>query len=279
MIFPTNIEAIVVKDAVDTALLGRRLVLEMTSRAKASHVGSCLSVIDILANLYSGSADISPENADSPNRDRIILSKGHAAAALYAILALKEFIPVSTLTQYCLDGSPLSGHATHKGNRGMELSTGSLGHGMSYGAGMALAMKKMKNTNSKVFVIISDGECDEGTTWETALFASQFKLNNLTVIIDRNRIQSLDDTEKTIALEPLFEKWKSFNWDVIEIDGHNQSALYSAIKSNNENPKCIIANTTKGKGISFMENTVLWHYKSLNEAELTASMLELEKNA
>ena len=265
--------------AIETSLLGRKLVLEMTSRAKASHVGSCLSVIDILANLYSGSADISVETAESPNRDRIILSKGHAAAALYSVLALRGFIPENTLTEYCHDGSPLSGHATHKENLGVEFSTGSLGHGMPYGAGIALALKQQGNLKNKVFVVISDGECDEGTTWETALFAAQFKLDNYIVLIDRNRIQSLDDTEKTIALEPLAEKWRAFNWDVIEVNGHDHDELHSAIVKKGERPKCIIANTTKGKGISFMENTVLWHYKSLSEIELAASILELENNA
>lgn len=272
-------DANVVNSAIETSLLARKLVLEMTSRAKASHVGSCLSVIDILSNLYSGSADISPEIAENPERDRVILSKGHAAAALYSVLALKGFMPVSALDKYCLDGSPLSGHATHKENLGVELSTGSLGHGLPYGAGIALALQQNENFLNKVFVIISDGECDEGTTWETALIAAHFRLNNLIVVIDRNRIQSLDDTEKTIALEPLAEKWRAFNWTVIEVDGHDHSEMNLAFAMETKKPKCVIANTTKGKGISFMENSVLWHYKSLSEAELAESLLELENNA
>lgn len=279
MVIPIFPDVKVVERAIKTSFLGRKLVLEMTSRAKASHIGSCLSVIDILANLYSGSADISFETADSTERDRIILSKGHAAAALYSVLALKGFMPESSLSEYCLDGSPLSGHATHKQNIGVELSTGSLGHGLPYGAGIALGLKHQENFVNRVFVIISDGECDEGTTWETALIAAQFRLDNLIVIIDRNRIQSLDDTEKTIALEPLAEKWWAFNWDVVEVDGHDHNEMYSAFVLKSAKPRCIIANTTKGKGISFMENSVLWHYKSPSEAELAESILELENNA
>jgi transketolase len=158
VVIPIFPDAKVVERAIETSFLGRKLVLEMTSRAKASHVGSCLSVIDILANLYSGSADISFETADSTERDRIILSKGHAAAALYSVLALKGFMSESSLSEYCLDGSPLSGHATHKQNIGVELSTGSLGHGLPYGAGIALGLKQQGNFVNRVFVIISEAQ-------------------------------------------------------------------------------------------------------------------------
>ncbi len=256
------------------ALEARRIILQMTHKANASHVGSSLSVVDVLAVLYSGGANINPQNCFSPNRDVIILSKGHAAAAIYAILALKEFFPVSRIQDYCVDGSSLGGHITHENNPGIELSTGSLGHGLPYGIGVAFS-QKMMNLQSKTFVIVSDGECDEGTTWESALLAQQFKLDNLVLIIDRNHIQSLSFTESTVALEPLADKWRSFNWEVLSIDGHSHSEIYESIQTAKK-PLCIIADTTKGKGISFMENSVLWHYRPPTDSDLTNALQELE---
>ena len=255
------------------ALRSRRKILEITHRAQASHVGSALSVVDILSVLYSGIANVSPETTNDPRRDFIIFSKGHAAASMYSILAECGFIGGDELNTYCEDGSPFGGHVTHHGKIGVELSTGSLGHGLPYGIGIALS-NQLNNSGSKTFVIISDGECDEGTTWESALMANQFQLRDLVVIIDRNRIQSLNNTETTMALEPLAEKWISFNWQVSVVDGHSHSQLAESF-AKTEGPHCIIANTIKGKGVSFMEDKVLWHYRPPSENDLMNANLEL----
>lgn len=247
----------------------------MTSRAKVSHVGSALSVIDVLAVLYSGAAQISPQSFGSNARDIVILSKGHAASAIYSTLALKGFFPLEWLANYCSNGAPLGGHVTSKGVPGVELSTGSLGHGLPYGLGIALARKRFKESG-RVFVVMSDGECDEGTTWESALLANHHELNNLVVIIDRNGIQSLKETEITLRLEPFAEKWRSFEWEVHEVDGHNYLDLVNSLKPT-EKPTVVIAKTTKGKGVSFMENSVLWHYRPPNEDELTNALEEVRK--
>lgn len=249
-------------------------ILQMAHAARASHVGSALSVVDILAVLYSGILNIGPGNAASIDRDSVILSKGHSAAALYAVLAIQDFFPESLLDTYYQDGSVLGGHVTHEGKRGVELSTGSLGHGLPYGVGIALS-HKLANRNSRTVVVISDGECNEGTTWESALFAQQFQLNSLCLIIDRNRIQSLAPTEYTMALEPFAEKWKAFNWEVITLNGHSHQELKAALVLRKK-PLCIIADTKKGNGVSFMENSVLWHYRPPNDQELVAALAEID---
>lgn len=249
-------------------------ILQMAHAARASHVGSALSVVDILAVLYSGILNIEPGNAASIDRDSVILSKGHSAAALYAVLAIQDFFPESLLDTYYQDGGVLGGHVTHEGKRGVELSTGSLGHGLPYGVGIALS-HKLANRNSRTVVVISDGECNEGTTWESALFAQQFQLNSLCVIIDRNRIQSLAPTEDTMALEPFAAKWKAFNWEVITLNGHSHQELKAALVLGKK-PLCIIADTKKGNGVSFMENSVLWHYRPPNDQELVEALVEID---
>jgi len=254
----------------DLAKKSRLLVLEMTNKSKASHVGSCLSVIDVLSTIYF-------LQANSKNFDEIevILSKGHAAAAAYSILANLNEISMQDINKYCEDGSLLNGHISHLISPRIRLSTGSLGHGFPFGIGLAIA-NLQKQKEIKTFVVMSDGECDEGTTWESALIANQFKLKNLVVVIDRNFIQSLGRTEDVMKLEPLAEKWESFGFQVIEIDGHDHGLLFETLNRNFEVPTCIIANTTKGKGVSYMEDTVLWHYRSPNLEELTQAKSEVE---
>jgi transketolase len=254
----------------DLAKKSRLLVLEMTNKSKASHVGSCLSVIDVLSTIYF-------LQANSKNFDEIevILSKGHAAAAAYSILANLNEISMQDINKYCEDGSLLNGHISHLISPRIRLSTGSLGHGFPFGIGLAIA-NLQKQKEIKTFVVMSDGECDEGTTWESALIANQFKLKNLVVVIDRNFIQSLGRTEDVMKLEPLAKKWESFGFQVIEIDGHDYSLLFETLNRNFEVPTCIIANTTKGKGVSYMEDTVLWHYRSPNLEELTQAKSEVE---
>lgn len=268
-----------VENLIPSEVLAQRArieILRMTSRSKASHVGSSLSVVDILSVLYSEVANISPSTVTAFDRDIVILSKGHAAAAIYSVLALKDFFSLEWLNNYCADGAQLGGHVTSKNVPGVELSTGSLGHGLPYGMGIAISRKRSKY-DGEVYVVMSDGECDEGTTWESALIANHYKLNNLTVIIDRNKIQSLDFTESTIALEPFTQKWEAFGWDVLEVDGHCHKSLLESLLKPSVKPKCIVANTTKGKGVDFMENSVLWHYKSPNENELDNAIAQVKK--
>ena len=250
-------------------------ILRMTSYAKASHVGSALSVVDILSILYSGVANISPNSVQALDRDVLILSKGHAASALYAVLAIQGYFPKQLLDNYCENGAKLGGHVTSSELVGIELSTGSLGHGLPYGLGIALS-RKITGVDGRVFIIMSDGECDEGTTWESALLANHHELDNLVVIVDRNRIQSLKDTEKTLKLEPFKMKWESFGWSCEEVDGHDYSALVLAANEQCEGPRVIIANTTKGRGVSFMENSVLWHYRAPNVEELRSAMEQVQ---
>lgn len=251
--------------------------MEMTSRGGSSHVGACLSVADILAVLYSGILRLNSQKPTWPERDRFILSKGHAAAAVYAVLAECGFLPVEKLLTHYQDGADLCGHVSHKGVPGIELSTGSLGHGLPVGVGMAYAAK-LDDKPHRVFVLLSDGECDEGSNWEAILFSSHHKLSNLVAIVDYNKIQSLRSVSETLALEPFVDKWKSFGWAVREVDGHDHDAmkkLFVSLPFDSSKPNCVIAHTTKGKGVSFMENSVLWHYRSPKGAELAAALAEL----
>ena len=241
---------------------------------KTSHVGSSLSGIDILAVLYSGAANVDPGNPDMVDRDIVVLSKGHAAAGLYSVLANAGFFPVDWLDDYCADGSLLGGHVTHHGVPGVELSTGSLGHGLPFGVGAAIAAKR-QGRSSRTFVVVSDGECDEGTTWESALIAGHHELGNLTVVVDRNHIQSLAPTEDTLRLEPFADKWRSFGWEVSEVDGHDYQAIEDALGHRSNAPHVLICDTVKGKGVSFMENTVLWHYRSPSDEDLAAALEEV----
>jgi transketolase len=254
----------------------RAHALRMTHKANASHVGSCLSIADILAVLYGSVLRISPSLLDWPDRDRFILSKGHAAAAVYAALAECGFFPKEWLDTFCQDGSKLAGHITY-GVPGVEVSTGSLGHGLSIGCGMALAAKRDRRPY-RVFVLLSDGECDEGSTWEAALFAPHHHLDNLIAIVDYNKIQSFGTVKEVLDLEPLADKWCAFRWAVREIDGHDYEQIEDALTSvpfEPGKPSCIIAHTVKGKGVSFMENQLAWHYKSPNEEQLRQALAEL----
>ena len=251
-------------------------VLEMTSRSGASHVGSAFSVVDILAVLYG--APILRFQPDAPRwveRDRFILSKGHAGSAVYSALARSGFFPVSVLESHYQDGSLLSGHVSHKGVPGVELSTGSLGHGLGVGAGMALALKDAPGS-PRVFVVLSDGECDEGSTWEAALFAGHHGLDRLFAIVDYNKIQSLAPVAETLALEPFADKWRAFGWEVREVDGHDHEQLRQVFPpSTTGRPVVVLAHTVKGKGVSFMEHSVLWHYRAPRGEEYERARREL----
>lgn len=235
----------------------------MTNLAQSSHIGFILSVADIIAVLYADVLAFDSQRPAWEGRDRLILSKGHAGAAVYAALAESGFFSPDLLLTHCADGSILSGHVSHKGVPGVEFSTGSLGHGLPVGCGMAMAGSMDKKRHA-VHVVISDGENDEGSTWEAALFAAHFKLDNLVVTMDRNMLQSLGSSEETLTLEPLGDKWRAFGWRVFDVDGHNHDELrlaYSQAGRGDGRPSIIIARTIKGKGVSFMENDILWHYR------------------
>jgi transketolase len=258
----------------------RRHALDMTSRGGTAHIGSIFSMADIVAVLYADVLNHDPKNPKWPGRDRLILSKGHAGAGIYAALAECGYFPVSELETHCQDGSRLSGHVSHKGVPGVEASTGSLGQGLPMAMGMAMAAR-LNGEKHRVYCIIGDGECDEGAVWETALIANQYGLDNLIVTVDFNKIQSLTSVENTIKLEPLDGKWASFGWHVIRIDGHDHAALHGAYDEakaayGKGKPVVVIADTVKGKGVSFMENDVLWHYRTARGEEYAAALRELE---
>lgn len=238
-----------------------------------------MSIADILAVLYGKVFNVDPKNPKNPDRDRFVLSKGHAGAALYATLAETGFFPVQMLEGHYKDGSKLSGHVSHIDVPGVEISTGSLGHGLSIATGMAYSAK-LKDEKHLILTLMSDGECDEGSVWEAVLFAAHHKLHRLIAVIDYNKIQSLDTVANTMNLEPFADKWRSFGWNVCEVDGHNHeelATLFTSLRSNTKGPTVVIAHTTKGKGVSFMENSVLWHYRTARGEEFDAALKELSQ--
>jgi transketolase len=251
----------------------RRHALNMVHRANASHIGSCLSVADLLAVLYGCVLRVDPKCPKWPGRDRFILSKGHAAAALYAVLAECGFFPIQWLDTYCQEGSALIGHVSHH-VPGVEASTGSLGHGLPISCGIALAGNR-GDSSYRVFVLLGDGECDEGSNWEAALFAAHHQLENLVAIIDYNKLQGFGATKDVLNLDPLADKWKAFNWAVREIDGHDLNEVHDAMTKTpieRGRPTVIIAHTVKGKGVAFMENQLAWHYKSPSVEQLRQAL-------
>lgn len=249
--------------------------LRMVAKARASHIGSALSIADIVAVLYGGLLNIDPTFPRHADRDRFILSKGHACVAVYAVLAELGFFQIDDLNTYGDDYSPLMNHISHK-VPGVEFSTGSLGHGLPFGVGKALFAKK-NNFDWRVFVLLSDGELDEGSNWEAMMFAAHHNLGNLTAIIDYNKLQSLAGTQETLGLEPLVDKFRAFGAEVIEVDGHNHNEVVNAFQVSSFNrPKVVIAHTIKGKGVSFMENQILWHYRSPTEEQLKQAIQEIE---
>ena len=268
------------RDPKTLAWLIRRNGLEMTHLSRGSHIGSVLSVAEIIAVLYARVLNVDPKEPKKPDRDRLILSKGHAGSAVYAALAETGFFPVEQLKTHYANGSILSGHVSHKGVPGVEVSTGSLGHGLGVGTGMALGAK-MDGAQWRTYVVLGDGECDEGSVWESALQAAQYKLDRLIAVVDYNHMQSLATVDETLRLEPFEQKWKDFGWNAISVDGHDTEALLKAFEWAKENagsrkPSVILAHTVKGKGISFMENNILWHYRTPQGEEYDAALKELE---
>ena len=268
-------------DLSDTENLAKSIrthALEMTSVGGAAHIGAIFSCADILAVLYGGVLNVDPREPKHPDRDRFILSKGHAGGGLYAVLAERGFFHTEKLQTHYQNGSDLSGHVSHK-LPGIEVSTGALGHGLSIASGMAYA-GKLRGAKHRAMCLLSDGECDEGSTWEAVLFAAQHRLSNLVAIVDYNRIQGISPISEVLELEPFADKWTSFGWSVREVDGHDHAALRGALEAvpfAPGKPSCLIARTVKGKGVSFMENSVLWHYRIPRGAEFDAALAELER--
>lgn len=251
--------------------------IKMVNHAHASHIGGILSCADIVAVLYNDIAKVFPQNPQNEERDRIILSKGHNGVAIYAALAEMGFFDVKELDTYGNDGSWFSCHISHKKVPGVEISTGSLGQGVGVACGIALN-GKIKNKNYRVYAIVGDGECNEGSVWEMALLAAHYRLNNFTVIVDRNNMQAMGECKKVLNTDPFADKWKAFGWAVIDVsDGNNHEQLKEALLEEvGEKPKVIIANTVKGKGVSFMENQLLWHYRDPQGDDYIKALKELE---
>lgn len=261
----------------------RKAILIMCLHAGGGHIAPSLSCVEILIALYFKILKIDKHNLKNDNRDRFILGKGHASATLYAVLAERGILDRSILDTFCQKGSILGGHPEMHLIPGVESSSGSLGHGLSFGAGIALA-GKLDERDYRVFTLLSDGECQEGTVWEAALFASHHKLDNLVAIIDHNKLQSLGQIEEILSLKPFEDKWESFGWEVREVDGHDISQLSDVLASipfSQGKPSVLIAHTTKGKGVSFMESIPIWHNRlpgTTEEWEIVCRELELDKN-
>ena len=255
----------------------RRDAFLMCHRAKSGHLGSAFSIVDILVTLYFSYLRIDPKKPTGPERDRFILSKGHGCSTLYTTLAHAGFFPKEWLETFIKDDSRFPGHPSSNLLPGIEASTGALGHGLNIGVGMAVAAKRSKSSFRTV-VIISDGECDEGSVWEAILSAGNWQLGSLTCIVDYNKIQSFGRVKDIQDLEPFAAKWRAFKWHVQEVDGHQHEEILAALERADDvqdQPSVIIAHTVKGKGVSFMEDTVDWHYWSPNEEHCKKAMSEL----
>jgi transketolase len=256
----------------------RRRSLEMIHAAGLGHAGGDLSAADILTALFFGVLQIDPAQPQWPDRDRFILSKGHCSAALYATLAEAGFFSVERLREYMRPLSMLNGHPDRNKVPGVEANTGPLGHGLPIGVGAAIAAK-IDRASWQTFVLTGDGELQEGSNWEAAMSAAHFRLDNLTVIVDRNRLQQGDTTEQTMGLEPLADRWRAFGWHVADVDGHDIAAVQAALRAGPAqpgHPTCVIAHTHKGRGVSFMEDRVEWHHRVPTAAELQAALAELD---
>ncbi|HEX4518275.1 MAG TPA: transketolase [Gaiellaceae bacterium] len=249
----------------------RRTVLQQSKRANVGHIGSCLSVADILAAVYGGA--LRPTAPADPDRDRFVMSKGHAALALYAALAATGRLDADLLDSFCADGSPLATHPEQALEQ-IEFSTGSLGHGLPLGAGAALAARIQKSER-RVYVLLSDAELNEGSTWEAVMFAAHHRLSNLVAIVDLNGQQALGATKEILDPGNPIERFRAFGWDQVEVDGHDAGALLSAMTRATAGPNAVLACTTFGKGVSFMERTLAWHYMPMSDEEFEHAMAEV----
>ncbi len=255
----------------------RKSVLDIIRRTKSPHIGPSFSIVEIMVALYFRAINHAPDRPLHPDRDRFILSKGHACATLYAVLAERGFIDHKDLDSFATNDGALEQHPNFDLERGIEVSTGSLGHGLPIGAGMALA-REIDKKQYRVYVLMGDGELNEGSVWEAVMFAGHHRLSSLVALVDSNKIQALGCTRDVLDLEPLAEKWKAFGWHVQEVDGHNFSQIFGALDSlSREKPNVIILHTIKGKGVSFMEGELLWHYRAPDDREYELALKELSK--
>jgi len=253
----------------------RATIIRTVGRARFGHLGGDLSVADILTTLFFGVLRVRPEEPVWPDRDRLVLSKGHCAAALYSVLALARFFPPAELETFVQPLSPLNGHPNRRKVPGVEANTGALGHGLPFGVGCAVA-GRLAGSERRVFVVLGDGELQEGSNWEAAMAAGHRGLGNLTAIVDRNGLQQGARTEATNRLEPLAEKWRAFGWEAVEVDGHDHRALLEVFtRPHGGRPRCVVAHTIKGKGVSFVEDRVEWHHKVPSEAQVAQALAEL----
>lgn len=254
----------------------RKNILRIANSSKGPHTGTALSCVDILTVLYFDTLNI--KSFDDENRDIFILSKGHGAMALYATLYEKGYLSKEDLFSYYKDGGSLPAHLDKDTNDAIEISSGSLGHGLPQALGFAYS-KKLKNKNSKVYVLMGDGETQEGSIWEAAMLAPKMNLDNLVVFIDRNNLQGYGRPSELVSFEPIDDKFKSFNWDVYRVDGHDVDAIKDAVNKQSNKPKMIVCDTTKGKGVSFMEDEMKWHYFIVTDEFLEQGIKELESNS
>jgi len=251
-----------------------RIVLRQSRRANVGHIGSCLSIADLVALLYSGG--MSADDPADPDRDRFVLSKGHAALALYGALHLRGHLSRDDLEAFCCDGSRLGVHPEHAVD-GIDFSTGSLGQGLSLATGAALGAR-LQGSDRRVFALLSDAECNEGSTWEAAMFAAHHRLDNLVAIVDSNGQQALGHTRDVLDLEPLIERWRSFGWDATDVDGHDMASLQEALTAatGRGRPHVLVARTTFGKRVSYMESQIRWHYMPMSEQEYVLALSGLD---
>ena len=257
----------------------RAHTVRMAHDGKTPHVGSALSEVELLVALYFHTLKITPPKPTGPDEDRFILSKGHGCIAYYATLAERGYFPVEKLKGYAQNGSFLAEHPSPEGTPGVEVATGSLGHGLAIASGIALARKR-DGRGGRTFVLLSDGECQEGSVWEAAMFAAGRKLDQLTAIVDYNKLQATGRSNEVTALAPLAEKWRAFGWETREISGHDLSEIvttFDALPFVTERPSAIVAHTVKGKGISFMEDDLEWHYRPPNDQDLEKAIDEIER--
>jgi len=256
----------------------RAATVRMAHDGKTPHVGSALSCVEILTVLYFHTMRITPEDARAADGDRFIMSKGHGCMSYYATLAERGYFPRAWLSTYAANGSWLAEHPGPQGVPGIEIGTGSLGHGLSIGAGFALAAR-IDGRHGRTFVLLSDGECNEGTVWETAMFAAGQRLDHLVAIVDYNQLQAMGRCDEITALAPLADKWRAFGWATREVDGHDLNALGAALSDlpwSPDRPNALIAHTVKGKGVSFMENDLEWHYRPPSDEDLERALREIE---
>ncbi len=261
-------------EIVSRAFAARKTVITTAARSGACHIGSSLSPIDILTTLYFAVLRIDPQNHQDSQRDRCILSKGHGGLGLYAVLAERGFFPQEELESYCKNDTRIAVHPIYRSVPGIEATSGSLGHGLSIGLGLAIAAQRNKE-EWRSFVVLSDGECDEGSTWEAVLLAGHLKTDNLIAIVDYNKIQSFGTTAEVLDLEPFGAKWEASGWGVKEVNGHDVEELHAALTElplHTGKPTVVIAHTIKGKGVPFMENTLDWHYKNIKPEDLEATL-------